>query len=246
MKSTFLCLAVITQLVLAESNPTRIPLFKRHYDSDFVAAPTKELYNGMMGAVVQIGSPPQNLTMAFDTSAGFSWVAGDKCTDENCQGRKKFKPEESNSIIPSNKDFIMDYGKGIVHTTLYQDTFRYSGITVRDLPFGVAYHMYKFNRGYDGFLGLGRNINLNSAGKHYAKRDFPPPGFVPNAFQQGSGVQSQQFGMYTTTAGSGFASSGNAFADSATQTNGVNSGGYGVVKRSVDDEADGYLIIGNY
>lgn len=51
-----------------------------------------------------------------------------------------------------------------------------------------------------------------------AKRDIaiPSSGFVPTAFQSGSGLASAQFGMYTTSTGSGFDQSGSTTGTTGT------------------------------
>lgn len=251
MKS-LLCLAAIAQVVLASVSAEpiqKIPLYyqKRSSGSDFISADAIDLKNGMLGGVVQIGNPPQNLTMAFDTSTGFSWVRGTQCGTENCQGRNDFDSRNSTTIISTGQSFVMDYGEGIVHTTIYIDTFRFAGLTVKHMPFGGAYEMEGFNKGFDGYLGLGRNVNLNTSSTVYAKREVSASGFVPNAFQQSSGLSSAQFGMYTTTTGSGFSDSGSTVASSVAMPNEVTGGGFGVVKRSSSsDEPAGYLVIGKY
>lgn len=202
MKSTILCLASIAQIVLlsVSAEPIqKIPLYyKRHNKQDFIASAAEGLENGMLGGIVQIGNPPQNLTMAFDTSTGFSWVRGTQCISENCLGRKDFNAENSTSAVSTYHNFTLNYGKGVVNTTIYVDTFRYAGLTVEKMPFGSAYEMKDFNKGFDGYLGLGRDVNLNSSTTFYAKRGTPPASFVPNAFQLTTGMQSAQFGIYTT------------------------------------------------
>lgn len=260
MKSTLFCLAAIAQIVLplASAEPIqKIPLYyqKRTSGSDFISTGAIDLKNGMLGGVVQIGNPPQNLTMAFDTSTGFSWVRGTQCGTENCQGRNDFDSRNSTTIVSTGQSFIMDYGEGIVHTTIYLDTFRFAGLTVKNMPFGGAYEMEGFDNGFDGYLGLGRNVNLNISSTVYSKRDVSASGFVPNAFQQSSGLSSAQFGMYTTTTGSGFSDSGSTVASNVAMISNVTSGGYGVVtpggsgvvkRSSSNDGPAGYLVIGKY
>lgn len=221
MKTILLCLTAVAQIALSvTAEPIqRIPLYyKRHNKDDFLSTAAQDLKNGMLGGVVQIGNPPQNFTVAFDTSTGFSWVRGIQCGDENCQGRQAFDSRNSTTIVSTGKSFTMNYGGGaIVYSTIYLDTFRYSGLTVKNMPFGGAYRMEGFNDGFDGYLGLGRNVNLSNTEVQYAKRDIPASGFVPNAYQQGSGVQSAQFGMYTTSVGSGFSDTGSVSSNVAVQ-----------------------------
>lgn len=227
MKTTLLCLAAIAQIALSvTAEPIqRIPLYyKRSNNEDFLKSKAKDLKNGMLGGVVQIGNPPQNLTLAFDTSTGFSWVRGTQCVGENCQRRNTFDSKNSTTIISTGQPFNMDYGNAIVYTSIYLDTFRFSGLTVKNMPFGDACKMEGFNYGFDGYLGLGRNVNLNVTETQYAKRDIPDSGFVPNAYQQSSGLQSAQFGMYTTSIGSGYSDSGavsSGFSTSGTMNNGL-------------------------
>ncbi|KAI7905523.1 aspartic peptidase domain-containing protein [Cokeromyces recurvatus] len=254
MKLTLFFVA-INMLVLHISAETmhRIPLYYHNKRSShgghskYVSAGAKELRDGMLGGVVQIGNPPQNFTLAFDTSTGFTWVRDIDCNTKNCKGRKAYDPKESTTVDSTGHSFVLDYGKGIVDTTIYEDTFHFAGLTVKRMPFGGAYEMKKFNKGFDGFLGLGRNINLNSnATVHYSKRSgdqIPTSGFIPNAYQQGNGLSSSQFGMYTTfissDGGSGFSDSG-----SVSSTTNPTSAGTHFTKRSHHEQPAGYLVIG--
>lgn len=210
MKVSLFCLATMALAVTSAEPIQRIPLYHKRngQGKDFKSIAANELKNGMLGGTVEIGNPPQNFTLAFDTSTGFSWVRGEQCTDLNCQERRAYESKNSTTAITNNLNFTMNYGNAIVQTQIYHDTFRFSGITVKDMPFGNAFKMEGFNKGFDGYLGLGRNVNLNTTEIQYAKRDVGPSGFVPNAFQQSSGLQSSQFGMYTTTPGNGFSDSG--------------------------------------
>jgi hypothetical protein len=230
MKYTILCLAAVAQIALSAAAAVsaepiqRIPLhYKRHNKQAFISTAAKDLENGMLGGTVQIGNPPQNLTMAFDTSTGFSWVRSTQCMIENCLGRRDFNPENSTSSVSTYHTFTLNYGEGVVNTTIYVDTFRYAGMTVEKMPFGSAYEMSGFNKGFDGYLGLGRDVNLNSSTTFNAKRDIPASGFVPNAFQQASGMQSAQFGMYTTSPGSGFSQSGSVASSDVVSSNAASS-----------------------
>ncbi|KAG1321055.1 hypothetical protein G6F62_011011 [Rhizopus arrhizus] len=204
MKSIQFVLLASFLLTATAETIHRIPMYhKRSSRSDFISAAASSLKNGMMGGIVQIGNPPQNFTLAFDTSTGFTWVRGTTCLGENCLHRMAYDPKNSTTAISMNHKFTMDYGQGIAFTDIYLDTLRYAGLSVK-MPFGSAYCMKNFDQGFDGFIGLGRNVNLTAKGIVYAKRDIPASGFVPSAYQQGSGLGSSQFGMYTTNTGPGF------------------------------------------
>jgi hypothetical protein len=108
-----------------------------------------------------------------------------------------------------------------------------------------------------------------------AKRDvaLPDSAFVPNAFQSGSGLASQQFGMYTVADNGGFNQDGSVEAtpgantnstnvlppgqttaapgpvatpNTGTSTGNVTPGGFGVFKRTntKEEKPAGYLVLG--
>ncbi|KAI7872182.1 aspartic peptidase domain-containing protein [Spinellus fusiger] len=276
MRAAFLCLAALAQLALsATAEPVKIPLFRR--DVGYIKAGGKQLTTGVLAGQVQIGNPPQNFTMAFDTATGYSWVRGSKCKTENCRGRCSYYSTRSSTAVSTGKKFSVEYGDSCIDTHVYLDTFRFSGVTVHDMPFGGAYRMNGFADGFDGYLGLGRSVNWNiskirsSASAGLSKRDaLPNSAFVPNAYQQGAGVGSAQFGLYVTSGDGGFDQSGSVNANSTqlpapsntTQptvgsaplppsvplsppTTPPSSGGSGVTKRdSGIDKPAGYLILG--
>ncbi|KAL0084864.1 aspartic peptidase domain-containing protein [Phycomyces blakesleeanus] len=273
MRSAILCLAALAQLALsASAEPMKIPLYKR--SNDFVKAGGKELSNGVLSGTVQIGTPPQEFTMAFDTTTGYSWVRGSRCKTENCLDRCTYYSRRSDTVTSLGKKFSVEYGDACVDTHVYLDTFNFAGLTVENMPFGGAYRMSGFVDGFDGYLGLGRDVNFtqtkikSSAAYGLNKRDvaIPASAFVENAYQQGSGIESLQFGMYTTsTEDDGFSQSGvvtpeptivtnadgsvtttnadGSTSTTATDDNTVSSGGFGFVKRH-NQKVDGYLVLG--
>ncbi|CAO3596053.1 unnamed protein product [Absidia cylindrospora] len=216
MRTTLLALAAIAQLALsvtAEPEPYKVPLYRR--SNGVVSAGGKALDNGVLAGTIQIGTPPQEFTVAFDTSSGYSWVRGSRCKSENCLDRCTYYARRSETSQPTGKKFSVKYGDECVDTHIYLDTVEFSGIKVHDMPFGGAYRMSGFAEGFDGYLGLGPSVNFNTSkltlgsSRHLAKRDdLPPSAFVPNAYQQGAGVGSSQFGMYTTDNGAGFDQNG--------------------------------------
>ncbi|KAL9557804.1 hypothetical protein MBANPS3_001195 [Mucor bainieri] len=268
MRAAFLCLAAVVQLALnAAAEPITIPLYKRSDEGGIYKAAGKALDNGVLAGKVKIGNPPQEFTFAFDTTIGYSWVRGSRCKTDNCRGRCTYYARKSSDAVSVGRKFSVEYGDSCVDTHVYMDTFEFAGLKVKDMPFGGAYRMSGFGEGFDGYLGLGRNVDFNntkigSTASGLSKRDvaLPDSAFVPNAFQSGSGLASAQFGMYTTTTGSGFDQSGSTTANTVTNstassalpagstavpsvgtttpttggdTSGsVTGGGFGVVKRS--------------
>ncbi|ORY96753.1 aspartic peptidase domain-containing protein [Syncephalastrum racemosum] len=230
MRTTFVCLAALAQLALsafAEPEPYKIPLYARSSDGGIVKAAGEELKDGVLAGKVEIGNPPQQFTLAFDTTTGYSWVRGSRCKSENCLDRCTYYARRSDSAVSTGKKFSVDYGDACVDTHVYTDTFRFAGLTVDDMPFGGAYRMSGFDTGFDGYLGLGRAVNWNETKVHsnLMRRDpMSSSAFVSNAYQSGSGLQSSQFGMYTTDSSSssggnsGFDQSGSGNSNSGSTT----------------------------
>ncbi|KAI7854906.1 aspartic peptidase domain-containing protein [Circinella umbellata] len=215
MRQTLLWIAALTASVVADPLTT-IPLYRRNNDG-FIKASADELDSGVLGGKVLIGTPPQEFTMAFDTNTGFSWVRGSRCKSENCLDRCTYYSRRSETSVSTGQKLKVQYGEACVETSIYMDTVEFGGVSVENMPFGGAYRMTAFDEGFDGYLGLGRSVDFNktriysSAAQGLAKRDLPASSFVTNAYQQGSGMQSAQFGMVTTSSSdNGFGSDGTA------------------------------------
>ncbi|KAG1468972.1 hypothetical protein G6F56_003532 [Rhizopus delemar] len=280
MRAAFLCLAALAQLALnTAAEPITIPLYKRTADGDIYKAAGKSLDNGVLAGKVKIGSPAQEFVFAFDTTTGFSWVRGSECKTKNCRGRCTYYSTKSDNASSTGKKFSVNYGNACVDTHVYTDSFEFAGLKVTDFPIGGAYRMTGFGTGFDGYLGLGRAVDFNetsatsSSAGSLSKRDtLSSSAFVSTAFQQGSGISSSQFGMYTTTTSDGFDQSGSTSSSTTssttttttntttdatastsavatTTTTTVTSGGFGTLSKRTSSDSDsedpaGYLVIG--
>ncbi|KAI9310466.1 aspartic peptidase domain-containing protein [Dichotomocladium elegans] len=227
MRYTFVCLAALAQLALsvcaAEPQPVRIPLFRRT-NKGVATGEAQTLDNGVLGGKIYIGTPPQEFTVAFDTTTGYSWVRGSRCKTENCLDRCTYYARRSESAVSTGVKFNIDYGDACVDTYVYLDNVTWNGVTTTNMPFGGAYRMSGFDHGFDGYLGLGRAVDFNhtkifAGNGNLAKRDeLPSSAFVTNAYQQGN-IESAQFGLVTTTTDSGFAQGGVTTDPNAPSTN---------------------------
>lgn len=256
MRSTIFCLAALAQLALTAvaENHVTIPLFRRS-PSPFYEAAGKQIDDGVLAGKVRVGTPPQEFNVVFDTSTGLSWIRGSKCRTENCLDRCTYYSTRSTSAVSTGHKYSVNYGDSCVDTRIYQDKVEFSGITVPNMPIGGADRMSGFDAGFDGYLGLGPNIQFNKTGKLYAgqgnlqrRQDFEnqPSSFVNSAFQIGQ-VQSPQFGVFVTpNATTTNTTTPAAPADPAAPQPATNvpasSGGF--TKRSDADCPAGYLIFG--
>ncbi|KAI7885227.1 acid protease [Lichtheimia hyalospora FSU 10163] len=207
MRQSLIWAAVVylTASTTVFADPITIPLFRRHNNEGFVKADAEQLDNGVLGGKVLIGTPPQEFTMAFDTNTGYSWVRGSRCKSENCLDRCTYYARRSESAVSTGEKYKVKYGDACVETTVYVDTVEFGGMKIESMPFGGAYRMTGFDHGFDGYFGLGRDVDFNkttlysSTAKSLMRRAvLGSSAFVTNAYQQ-SFMSSAQFGMYVTS-----------------------------------------------
>jgi len=121
-----------------------------HYDEITIHNYENAQYYGE----INVGTPPQTLSVIFDTGSSNLWVPGEKF-----QHHAYYNHEESSTYQKNNTEFKIEYGSGPVSGFLSQDcvgvddtcsTMTFAEITDTS-GLGVAYSMGKF----DGIFGLG-------------------------------------------------------------------------------------------
>lgn len=124
----------------------------------------KDYANAQYYGTVQIGNPPQEFQVIYDTGSSNLWVPEVNCV--HCgyfflHKKNKYDKDLSSSYVYDGSDFSIQYGSGAVTGTYVQDSvFIGTDIEVEGQKFasvhdaggmGVAYAMSVF----DGILGLG-------------------------------------------------------------------------------------------
>ncbi|KAG7291791.1 hypothetical protein NEMBOFW57_001811 [Staphylotrichum longicolle] len=137
----------------------------------------EELINSISGGgyyvQVQVGTPPQNLTMLLDTGSSDAWVLGhdaDLCTDRNLQDlygmpcTDTYNPSKSstNKMIKPDGFKIVYLDRGTASGDYISDHFTIGGATLESLQ--MAY-VTKAVRG-TGVLGLGFSISERASTKY--------------------------------------------------------------------------------
>lgn len=56
--------------------------------------------------VIGVGTPPQNITMCFDTGSASMWVPSKDCTTMSCQSHNRFHYGDSSSFTVSQYTLI--------------------------------------------------------------------------------------------------------------------------------------------
>ncbi|KAL2150340.1 hypothetical protein VTH82DRAFT_8016 [Thermothelomyces myriococcoides] len=143
---------------------------------------------------VQVGSPPQNLTMLLDTGSSDAWVLShdaDLCTSPDLQEFygmtciDTYDPSKSSSKKMVKKDgFKITYLDGGTASGDYiTDHFTIGGVTIRSLQ--MAY-VTKAVRG-TGILGLGFSVSERASTKY--------PNLIDEMYNQGL-IKSKAFSLY--------------------------------------------------
>lgn len=79
-----------------------------------------------MVGTVQIGTPPQDFPVVFNTESGLTWVPSTKCHSSECRsnGHDLFDPEKSSTAYNMHKKESIDYGNGqCIDVELYTVSF---------------------------------------------------------------------------------------------------------------------------
>ncbi len=76
-----------------------------------LASPDEMAYFGPM----QVGTPPQNFTIIFDTGSSDFWVPSVRCASQAaCKGKNLYKSMNSSSYVRDGRQFSIQYGTGAV------------------------------------------------------------------------------------------------------------------------------------
>jgi len=122
----------------------------------------KNFMNSQYYGVVEIGSPPKEYRVIYDTGSANLWVPKEGC--KNCGRRfiakkEKYNSSKSSSYEEDGADFLITYGSGTVTGDWAYESVKLGEVEVKHQPFaeiqdagglGLAYTIGKF----DGILGL--------------------------------------------------------------------------------------------
>lgn len=107
---------------------------------------------------LQIGTPPQNFTVIYDTGSSDLWVPSVTCTDDACDGKNRYNSSASSTYRFDNRTFAIQYGSGAVSGVMSRDTVRMAGLAAVGQTFGEM----KDSPGnvfvgtqFDGICGMG-------------------------------------------------------------------------------------------
>jgi hypothetical protein len=107
---------------------------------------------------IQIGTPPQNFTVIYDTGSSDLWVPSVNCTSDACTNKNTYNSSLSSTYTLDNRPFAIQYGSGAVSGVMSQDSVTMGGFVAVNQTFGemLASPGQSFvGTHYDGICGMG-------------------------------------------------------------------------------------------
>jgi len=92
-------------------------------------------------ANITLGTPPQFLSVLFDTGSSYNYVPSAAC-DNTCSGEDRFDTSRSSTFKSLSTPLTLEYGKGTTYGTLSSDTFTFGDtLTATSVQFVLAHRM---------------------------------------------------------------------------------------------------------
>lgn len=107
---------------------------------------------------IQIGTPPQEFNVIFDTGSSNTWVPSKECTSFACLLHRRYDSGKSSTFQANSTDFKIRYGTGAVEGFISHDVMNVGGLSINNQGFGETTKMpgltFAFAK-FDGIMGLG-------------------------------------------------------------------------------------------
>jgi hypothetical protein len=118
--------------------------------------------NSQYYALIEIGSPPQQFKVIFDTGSSNLWVQSNDCQTPGCLQHKGYDKQSSSSFSKHYVNgripvFTIKYGTGKITGDFVKDKVTIAGLTINDQIFGLTEEEDGFafqNVPFEGILGL--------------------------------------------------------------------------------------------
>jgi hypothetical protein len=120
--------------------------------------PANSLAKALVGSI-EIGTPPQKLSILFDTGSSLFWVRSTKCTTFACTGKTSYAAERSSTYVPTpselSRQATVSYGDGtVVRCIVNRDFVSIAGRRIPNQNVCEANSIVTTTEESDGIIGL--------------------------------------------------------------------------------------------
>lgn len=161
--STALCAGSVIPLRVRKSEQQLSPESSLYRRSDGYNSVLEKMHNKrtFYEGEVEIGTPPQKITLLLDTGSSDTWVltaqtqfsGGLFGSKKAPKGSTLFDPNASSTFRPNNTQFVIQYGIGSASGEWGTDAFRIGGAQLQSLSIALATKVSSIS---EGIIGLGR------------------------------------------------------------------------------------------
>lgn len=126
--------------------------------ADSVPINLRNYGNTQYVGTIQLGTPPQDFQVLFDTGSHLLWVPSDRCSanDTACARHKQFKENDSRTLVKSDNAIYVKYGRGEMKGQLCMDTAQVGDLILPKTNFALALQeSVVFEKSaFDGIAGM--------------------------------------------------------------------------------------------
>ncbi|KAK6589121.1 membrane bound aspartyl with a signal peptide plus transmembrane domain [Cryptosporidium xiaoi] len=135
-------------------------LTKSKYPEALDTQELKNYQNSQYFGKIQIGTPPKEFIVIFDTGSSSVWIPSVECKQKGCEPHNKYDPTVSSSFVPfkDNLETYIQYGTGSCVLKYGKESLSIGKLKIENQPFGMAIEESTSpfaDLPFDGLVGLG-------------------------------------------------------------------------------------------